>query len=256
MCKSCGAHLDKNDKFCGNCGTKIEKLVQVRDECLYDNSHETHLSGNVTLSEEINEEVMEKFGLKFGVIEGKPKQESFVRFRDKFDRTRLLLVLGLFQSNKFSDREIEIVRDYVASGGRFWIMYYLGGNDANRLIAPYGIEFTDEVVVDELHHEGRHKDHVIISRLIDHPINLGVESFCFGDYGGISMKTSNPDTIVLAYSSKSADPQNAPVACLTPYGKGEVLAIGGTSWIQNKYMKQYDNAKWYRNILTYLIRIE
>lgn len=231
VCKSCEVHLGKNDKFCGSCGEKTVKLVHMRDECLYDNSHETHLSGNVSLSEEINEELMKEFGVKFGVIEGKPEQESFAHLRDKFERTRLLFVLGLFQSNKFSEREIEIVREYVSSGGRFCVMHYLGGSDANRLLAPYGIEFTEEVVTDEMQHEGRHNDHAIISRLVDHPVNHGVESFCFGDYGAVSVKVSNPDSLVLAYSSKSSDPQDAPVACLTPYGEGEVLAIGGTTWI-------------------------
>jgi hypothetical protein len=233
----------------------VERLEVNRDECLYDYSHDTYIAGNVSLAEEINEELIDTYGLKFGTIRGKPEQESFMHIPEKFNVARLVFIIGVFESDKFSDGEIEVIRDYVVSGGRLCIMRSGGGNDANRLVAPFGIVFTNEKIIDKMHHEGRHNDHAIISRFSEHSINKGMGSFCFGDHGGVALEVGNPDSVVLAYSNDTAEPRNAPVACLKPFGDGEVFAIGGVSWFQNKYIKKYDNSRWYRNILSYLMRV-
>lgn len=268
FCPSCGAEVKPGDLFCSKCGATVTTppeepaerapearayRIEDRKYGISDRSHGELPPFGTKEASKIIDSLASSYNLELQTLEGKPKDELLYEMRHQLEETRVLQLSGLWESDKFSEREIEAVKEYVEEGGRLLVMRTdIMGSDASQIVEPFGLSFTDQRVKDELHHEGRHKDHAIISNLAEHPINKDIKSFCFGDRGSSTLEVTNPDAIVLASSSRDAEPPNAPVAVLVPYGTGWVLAIGGVTWFKDKYMKQFDNAQWFRNIYTFL----
>jgi hypothetical protein len=191
------------------------------------------------------------------ILKGKPKDELLMKNRELLPRTILLVFLGI-KSNKFSQSELEIIESYVREGGRLLITPDPPFDPPNLVTERFGLRFRRDTIEDRLHHEGKHKDHIIVTDLKDHPINEGVKSICFGDYGCYQLGVAGREATVLAFSSEDSDPPNTPVAALIPYGSGQVVAIGQAHLFERKYldMGQFNNAKWLKNIINFLSSTE
>jgi len=232
-------------------------VFEDREHLVMDYSHHEYLGGGMKEVELIVNDALSRHDLKWINLDGNAEQELIYENRVPLNEdARLLVLIGVYGEGYFSEREINVIEEYVKSGGRLLVMPDGFGNkgpDPTRIIEPFGIRFTDEKVEDEQHHEGRHKDHVIISNFVEHIINEGVNSICFGDHGTVVLEISNPEARVLAFSDEDADPPFSPVTVLVPRGSGWVLSIGGMNWIKDKYIRQFDNIRWLRNIYEFLL---
>ncbi len=190
------------------------------------------------------------------VLGGKPKDRMIEEHRMLLPRTRLITFLGIAQ-NKFSDEEIELLEKYVELGGRLLITADPPFDAPHLLTTPFKFRFSTDVIKDESHHEGKHKDHIIVTDLAEHPINEGVKRICFGDYGCYPIVLEEGvKATVLARSSGDSKPPWSTVAVHIRHREGEVIAVGQTALFQGRYMKLegFDNTRWFENILSYLLR--
>jgi hypothetical protein len=148
---------------------------------------------------------------------------------------------------------LTLIKEYVLEGGRLFLTSNPPYDPPNPIIEPFGVGLGEKVIKDKQNHEGKHDDHILVRDLTDHPINEGVKTIRFGDYGCHPINIINADATSLGFSSSESDPPKAPVAALIPHGKGFIMAIGQTSLFKDKYMGDYDNSRWFRNILGFLL---
>jgi uncharacterized membrane protein len=155
------------------------------------------------------------------------------------------------KSGKFERQELELISDYVKNGGRLLLTASSPYDPPNSFIEPFATKFIKKEIVDEINNDGKHKDHIIVKDFADHPLNAGVNAICFGKYGCYPIE-ANQNAVVLASSNNSANPANAPVAALVPYGNGLVLIIGQTRLFKDDFIEKSDNEKWLKNIINFL----
>jgi len=190
------------------------------------------------------------------VLGGKPKDRVIEEHRVLLPRTRLIIFLGV-SDNKFDEEDVKLIKRYVERGGRVFLTVDPPYGPPHRLTVPLGFRFSINVIQDKEHHEGKHKDHIIVSYLSPHPVNEGVKRICFGDYGCFPIHLEDGvNATILARSSPEADPPGAAVAVHIRLGEGEIIAVGQTCLFQGRYMKLegFDNARWLENILSFLLR--
>jgi len=231
-------------------GKRRERIFVIVDQ-----SHEQDTTRNTKIVEAVNGmcnqlELEEPIALK-----GRPKDELLVANQHFLPETALLISLAT-KGDKFSAKEHELIEEYVKNGGRFLITSYPPWDPPNSILETFGVKIDKTAIKDELHHDGKHNDHIIVEDLISHPINEGVETISFGDYGCYPLEIENPEAITLAFSSKDAEPPKAPVAALIPYGEGRVMVIGQARLFQDKIIDNFDNEKWFQNILSYMFKEE
>jgi hypothetical protein len=224
-----------------------------RDLVIVDQSHDQVQSQIQKIVEMVNG-VPSRLNLEEPIaLQGKPKDELLVANEHLFPRTVLLMSIGTKSGKNFSQREIDIVVDYVRNGGKLFISSWPPWDPPNHILEHFGIQLSGETIVDEVNHDGKHNDHIIVRDFADHPINDGVETICFGDYGCQFLETENPEISVLAFSSVEASPPKAAVAALVHFGEGQVCVIGQTTLFQDQYVDKYHNARWFENMLEHLL---
>ncbi len=232
-------------------GKRRERIFVIVDQ-----SHEQDTTSSAKIVEAVNGmcnrlELEEPIALK-----GRPKDELLVANQHLLPETALLISLATKKGDKFSAKEHDLIEKYVKNGGRFLITSYPPWEPPNSILEPFGVKIGETAIKDEFHHEGKHNDHIIVEDLISHPINEGVETISFGDYGCYPLEIDYPEAITLAFSSKDAEPPKAPVAALIPYGEGRVIVIGQARLFQDKIIDNFDNEKWFENILSYMFKEE
>lgn len=231
-------------------GKRRERIFVIVDQ-----SHEQDTTRNTKIVEAVNGmcnrlELEEPIALK-----GRPKDELLVANQHLLPETVLLISLAT-KGDKFSAKEHELIEEYVKNGGQFLITSYPPWDPPNSILETFGVKIDKTAIIDELHHDGKHNDHIIVEDLISHPINEGVETISFGDYGCYPLEIENPEAITLAFSSEDAEPPKAPVAALIPYGEGRVMVIGQARLFQDKNIENFGNEKWFENILSYMFKEE
>jgi len=191
------------------------------------------------------------------LFEGKPKDETYVAFKNYLPRAALITFFGL-KSDKFSDEELSNIEEYVRDGGRLVISSDAPWDPPEKLAEVFGIEFGSDRVKDLEHHEGKHNDHIIVTDLTDHPLNNDVSFISFGDYGCHPLTSIDENSEAIASSSNKAEPPEATVTSLISYHEGEVLVIGQTCLFDENFinMEGFDNRKWFENIVQYMTRAE
>ena len=228
------------------------KQEGVRDLILVDQSHDQDDRGTMQIADVVNA-VSTRLNLNEPfAMQGRPEHELLVANDHLLPRARLLISLGTKSGEKFSPKERGRIKKYVEEGGRFLLTAFSPEDPPNDLTDAFGVTFIKNVVTDEAHHAGRHKDHILVTDLADHPINEGVETIRFGKFGCYPLQLENPDARILASSSAQADPPNAPVAALVPYGRGHVMVIGQTRLFQDDFIDEADNRRWFENMIAFL----
>jgi hypothetical protein len=228
------------------------KTEGIRELIVIDQSHDQDDRGTTQIADVINTQCQ-----RIGVGEplalyGRPNNELLVTNEHLLPSTLLFISLGTKSSDKFSQKELTLLKSYVEHGGRLLLATCSPEKPPNELIDAFGAQFDTNVVTDEYHHAGRHKDHIIVGDLIDHPINQNVSTLRFGKFGCYPLRIQNPDGVTLASRSDHATPSRAPVAAILPHGKGHVVVIGQTRLFQDDFIDEADNRRWFENMLTYL----
>ncbi len=230
----------------------VGEKTPERTLVIVDQSHDQEgQTGNRIIAEAING-VCSKLGLDEPfALQGHPRDKLFIANHQLLPRTVLIILFGM-KAGKIEQQELELISDYVKNGGRLLLTAYSPYDPPNSFIEPFGTKFLKKRIVDEISNDGKHKDHIIVKDFVNHPLNAGVNTICFGKYGCYPIEVSQ-NAVVLASSSNSANPPNAPVAALVPYGNGQVLIIGQTRLFQDDFIEKSDNEKWLRNIITFLV---
>ncbi len=184
-------------------------------------------------------------------IQGRPSDKLFIANQHFLPRTVLIILFGM-KAGKFEQQELDLIRDYVKNGGRLLLTAYSPYDPPNLFTEMFATKFLKPEIVDEINNDGKHKDHIIVKDFADHPLNAGVNSICFGNYGCYPLDVRQ-NAVALACSSDVANPPIAPVAVFMPYGNGHVLIIGQTRLFQDDFVEKLDNEKWLRNIINFLV---
>lgn len=235
-------------------GSKVSVKAngQVRFMFIVDRSHDQDDRGTIRLANVVND-VCDRLQLSEPfVIKGRPGNELLVKNKHFLSKAAVLMSIGTKSGENFSPEERGLIDKYVREGGRLFITASPPETPPNELIEKLGAKLGEKKIQDEKHHDGRHKDHIIVEDLTTHPINEGVKSIRIGKFGCYPIDIENPQTTVLAFSSRDAEPPLAPIAALLPYGAGEAVVIGQTRLFQDDFIEKLDNMSWLENIISYL----
>lgn len=231
-------------------------MLKNRPLIVFDTSRSRY-TGKLTV-----EEMVEK-------LEGKKKEKVFEEVvvleeeneevlysnRHQLEEASLLCLLAV-KPDQYSLGEIDLIESYVSEGGKLLVTADPPFESPNNLIEKFGLKFSQTKIEDESNHDGRHSDHIIARDLMEHLINEGIEAISLGDYGGYPIEASNSEALVLAKSSEDSNPPNSAISVLAPYKKGEVLALGQTVMLQNRFLDRHDNQKFLENVLNFFTREE
>jgi hypothetical protein len=241
-----------NDALKAHYASSSTKTAGVRNLIIIDQSHDQDDQGTTQIADIINTQCQ-----RIGVGEplafyGRPNNELLVTNEHLLPSSILFISLGTKSNDKFSQKELILLKTYVKQGGRLLLTTCSPEKPPNELINAFDAQFDTTVVTDEYHHAGRHNDHIIVEDLTAHPINQNVSTLRFGKFGCHPLRIQNPDAITLASSSEHADPARAPVAAILPYGQGQAVVVGQTRLFQDDFIDDADNRRWFENLITYL----
>jgi len=217
-------------------GSKVSEKEnnQIRFMFIVDQSHDQDDRGTIKIANIVNNicdrlQLSEPFA-----IQGSPDNELLVKNKHLLSKAAVLM------------------SEYVRDGGNLFIAASPPETPPNELLEQLGAKFGEKKIQDEKHHAGRHKDHIIVEDFTNHPINEGVKSIHIGKFGCYPIEIENPQTTVLAFSSRDAEPPLEPIAALLSHGAGKAVIIGQTRLFQDDFIEKLDNRRWLQNIISYL----
>jgi hypothetical protein len=225
----------------------------TRELILVDQSHDQDDRGFEAIANIVNSTAKRLNLTEPIAFDGHPRNEILVANQHLLPHTRLLISLGTPSAKKFSQQERTLIQHYVANGGRLLITAVPPEDPPNEITELLDVTMIKNPITDEYHHAGRHKDHILVHDLSDHPINHGVKTLRFGKFGCYPLNLEKAPATVLATSSARADPPRAPIAALVTYGTGHSVIIGQTRLFQDDFIHEFDNAHWFENIITCLM---
>ena len=215
-----------------------------------------------------------------GIVVGRISRRSEFSF-DHFKAADVLMIA--YPTERFTEKEIENVIDYVHSGGSLFLTAEWGNlkenvDYLNAISNHFGIFFNKDRIADSkesFEEEIKMFDEVIkreprpqfprITEFAIHPINDGIEEI--GHFSGCSLKA--PEDSALAWSSptsfgdEDADSELDPgevvghlITAAHPHSNGgRVVAYGDTSIITNKYINRADSKLFVINTVKWLCKL-
>jgi hypothetical protein len=235
-------------------GSKVsgKENSQVRLLFIIDRSHDQDAHGMKKIANIVNNICDRLLLSEPFAIQGSPGNELLVKQKHLLPKAAVLVSIGTKSGENFSQEERELIDNYVRDGGHLFITAYPPEKPPNELLEQLGAKFGENKIQDKKHHAGRHKDHIIVEDLTNHPINEGVKSIQIGKFGCYPIEIENPQTTVLAFSSGDAEPPLEPIAALLSCGAGKAVIIGQTRLFQDDFIEKLDNRRWLQNIISYL----
>ena len=159
---------------------------------------------------------------------------------------------------KYSDAEIDALVEFVQTGGGLILFgeteQLKYGNSAAEIASRFGIELQNSTVQDP---KSNHKDvatWVIADLLSESEIDLtsGAQQACFYRSGAISIRPEvAARTKVLAKTSPTASPANAPVLVAQTYGSGRVVVIADSDLFGDDSIADFSHRQLWRNVVTW-----
>jgi tetratricopeptide (TPR) repeat protein len=181
----------------------------------------------------------------YDLTEELEKKGYDVQFSDKWmstlsaDTCDVLVLFIPFRY--FHDEEKERIKTFVKNGGGLIIIGEWGGYadyrdivaSINRISTPFGIEFNEDVVLDEEKNREDKDYHPIISTFASHPVTKGVKSM--GYFCGCSLKLGSSAT-ALAFgnpttTSDGKKGRDVVILAAAEYGKGRIVAVGDSDFL-------------------------
>jgi hypothetical protein len=215
-----------------------------------------------------------------GIVVGKISKRSEFNI-DHFQAADVLMIA--YPVDRFTEKEIENVVDFVNSGGSLFLTAEWGNlkqnaDILNSISKHFGITFNMDRIADSkesFEEEIKLFDEVIkreprpqfprITDFADHPINQGVEEI--GHFSGCSLHA--PEESALAWSSptsfgdEDADSELDPgekvghlITAAHPHiSGGRIVAYGDTSILTNKYINRADSKLFVVNTVNWLCKV-
>ena len=234
-------------------GNKIKEETRKTKSKLvvWDTSHYELLRFESQITE-ILKLIKETTGLNLVWLKGNWKQELLAD-KNLFAKTMILVIAGMGSQGKLSKKEVKTISKFVEEGGNLLLSSpQFPGEDINLIAKIFNASFKWNKLKDQMRHEGKYEDHVLISNFQKHSITEGVKTVCFGDYGGFPIEISGNKANPIAFSDKNSDPSKATVLAVAKYGEGKSVLFSSSTTFQDKYLNMYDNRKLAQNIFTYL----
>jgi len=218
----------------------VNKLSTSEISILFD---QESVLGNI--KREYNELARLLVNLDFNIIEMSSFDEQLI------GRARVL-VIPAKTYYKYEKEELAVLRDFLVRGGSLLIMFDKFGdvglvNNLEEITALAGIFPRCDIV------RGERSSVVIINTFnkVD-SITFGVEKIIYPEGCSFIIK-QRAHTKPIAITSPRHNPPNAPVIVISRYGNGRLGVIGSYKMFSNDWIKHYDNAQIFVNILFWLI---
>jgi hypothetical protein len=155
-----------------------------------------------------------------------------------------------------SDDEIDVLETFVRDGGGLVVMAECEqdkyGNNLTVLLERFGVRPLNVTVQDTEHN---HQDVVAWVRA-QLPRQHGkadllaqVSDACFYRSGVLSL--TNPDAVVLAKTSSSADPADQPLAVALEFGRGRLVVFADSDLFGDDSIGDYDHTTLWSNAITW-----
>lgn len=173
----------------------------------------------------------------------------------KLSETALLTSFGT-KHKKYKRRDIEKIKNYVSSGGVFFLTPEPDNDPPNILAIDLGVKFGKKSIEDKENHSSVFDDHIIIQDFTDHPINKNINRVSFGSYGCYPVFIQTDTGFPLAYSSPVSDPPKSIVAAIIKLGKGLVIVVGQQRIFEDDFLPTNDNFQWLQNMFEYALLFE
>jgi tetratricopeptide (TPR) repeat protein len=181
----------------------------------------------------------------YDLTEELEKKGYDVQFSDKWMNTLstdTCDVLVLFIPFRyFHDEEKERIRTFLKGGGGLIIIGEWGGyadyrdivDSINGISTSFGIEYNEDLVLDEEKNREDKDYHPVISTFASHPVTKGVKSI--GYICGCSLKLKSSAT-ALAFgnpttTSDGKKGRDVVVLAAAEYGKGRIVAVGDSDFL-------------------------
>jgi hypothetical protein len=157
-----------------------------------------------------------------------------------------------------SDTELDVVESYVRAGGGLVVMaecdQHVSGNNLNDLLVRFGVRVVSTTV-----QEGsrRHKDVAtwVLADLADPRdvgVLAGVGEACFYRAGVLDVAGAPAGSAqVLARTSATADPANAPLAVALTVGQGRVVVLADSDLFGDDSIDELDHRALWANCVTW-----
>lgn len=157
---------------------------------------------------------------------------------------------------------IKEIRDYVENGGSLLLSasadigyfgWYSNKHHRGQLFDVFGLKCSHVNFVDEHMNDGFSPANCLFANITPgHQITRGVAKVQLAEASTIS--TTSPDQQVLIRSNTTSIPANSPFLVAMEFGKGRVVAMGDSLWLQPEWLGKEDNAQLMLNIFNWLAR--
>jgi len=163
------------------------------------------------------------------------------------NKTDALIISGAFKP--YSVREISLVKEFIAQGGRVAVMIHIGP-PVLSLLLELGVDVANGVIRETEQLIEEEPLNFVSSRLEAHPLTAGLKSFSL--YGSWPVRPLSASGTTLAYTSAGAwvdltgDKQRTPgdvtqsfgVMVVNRIGQGELLVLGDDALFQNRFLRR------------------
>ena len=150
----------------------------------------------------------------------------------------------------FHDTEKGAIRSFVENGGGLILFGEHGGymdsrditSSVNSISEMFGIEFSQDVVLDSEKNREDIECHTIISTFASHPVTKDIKSI--GYICGCSLEVQSRATALafgnLTTTADGKKGKNVVVLAAAEYGKGRVVAVGDTDFLVGSSTRGYE----------------
>ncbi|MFM7013409.1 MAG: DUF6421 family protein [Actinomycetota bacterium] len=158
-------------------------------------------------------------------------------------------------SPKLTEEEIQNVKDFVERGGGLVVLGETEqskyGNNFAELTEAFGIGFQNETVQDGEHNLGGVATWVKAALKPNYEYDLGFQVSEAAFYRAGTLKVSDSAAVV-ATSSSTALPADAPIVAATTFGKGRVVVLADSDVFGDDSIEELDNKNFWINIASWV----
>ncbi|MFZ2657273.1 MAG: beta-galactosidase trimerization domain-containing protein [Victivallales bacterium] len=207
--------------------------------------------------------LLEENGFEVNTLLDKVEQ-SVKTFTDRvttesLSKYQVLVALG---RGGFSDDETALLKDFVNNGGSLLVAgnLYVGPHGwmdtgaKGKLMKAFGVNLGNRNVRNPEDHLAPSDYLAGFTKIEKHPITTGVK--VFQSLGMGALPNASPAAIPLICSGAGAKPANEPVMIAMEYGKGRIVVMGDSTWMEPTALAMADNAQLCLNIFRWLAHQE
>ncbi|OAB86726.1 hypothetical protein AWH69_09755 [Janibacter melonis] len=161
----------------------------------------------------------------------------------------------------YSPAEIAAITEHVRTGGGLVVLaecdHRAHGNNLDDVLSPFGLSITSTLVHESATSGRRHLGNatwVLPELAVGHNggqgVLAGVGEVCFYRSGAVDVSAA-PSAHVIASSSASAHPAQAPLAVTVEHGAGRVVVLADSDLVGDDSIADLDHRRLWTNLVTW-----